>query len=225
VRDAFKTIVGGRSGNTHPPGNSPHGIEVLLKKASLDGDFAVVLLQSPDEAARLIGLDLQDSERRILANTPASTLQTMIRHTKVPRQQLSAFKTMSAVLMLAAVVAVSSLASACDIGCTPVKTKGITADDTAAVYPGLVVLQAALESYAADHDGSFITTSDWNSADNPVTAYLRTSSQLYDPWANPYHYEGIEQDSRVEDYLLQSYGPDGIDSEDDIECTKNTKNW
>ena len=76
MRDAFKTIVGGRSGNTNPSDNSPHGIEVLLKKASLDGDFARVLLQSPDEAARLIGLDLQDSERRILANTPASTLMS-----------------------------------------------------------------------------------------------------------------------------------------------------
>ena len=221
MRDGFKTIVGGRSADGRPAANSPHGIEVLLKKASVDGDFAKVLLESPEEAARLISLDLQDSEKRILLSTHRASLQSMIRHTTVNRPQLSAFKTMSAALMLAAVLAVSSLPSACDS--TP--TKGITADDPAAVYPGLVNLQAALESYATDHNGSFVSTADWNSPDNPVTEYLRTSSNLYDPWANPYHYEGTEQDGRVVDYRLESNGPDGIDSDDDIECTKDTKNW
>ena len=225
MRDAFKTIVGGRSADSKPAGDSPRGIEILLKKASVDGDFAKVLLESPEQAARLISLNLQDSERRILLNTPRGTLRTMIRNTTVKRQQMNAFKTMSASLMLAAVLAVSSLASGCDSDCSPVRTKGISADDPAAVYPGLVVLQAALESYAADHNGSFVSTADWNSPDNPVTDYLRTSSNLYDPWANPYHYEGIEQDGRVADYHLESYGPDGVDSEDDIECTKDTKNW
>ena len=219
MRDGFKTIVGGRSADNKPAGNSPHGIEVLLKKASVDEDFARVLLASPEEAARLISLDLQDSEKSILLSTPRSTLQSMIRHTTVKRHQLSVFKTMSAGLMLAAVVAVSSLGSGCDS--TP--TKGTTADDPAMVYSNLVTLQAALESYAADHDGSFVSTADWNGPNNPVTEYLRTMP--YDPWANPYHYEGVEQDGRVVDYHLQSYGPDGVDSEDDIECTKGTKNW
>jgi len=221
MRDAFKTIVGGRSADSKPAANSPRGIEILLKKASVDGDFANVLLESPEEAARLISLDLHDSERRILLNTPSSTLQTMIRHTTVKRQQLSAFKTMSAALMLAAVLAVSSLGSACDSGSTP--SKGISADDPAMVYPNLVTLQAALESYAADHDGFFVSTADWYGPNNPVTEYLRTMP--YDPWANPYHYEGVEQDGRVVDYRLQSYGPDGVDSEDDIECTKDSQNW
>lgn len=223
MRDAFKTIVGGRSGNTKPPGNSPHGIEVLLKKASLDGDFARVLLQSPDEAARLIGLDLQDSERRILANTPASTLQTMIRHTKVQRQQLGAFKTMSAALMLAAVLAASSLGTACDSACSPVNTKGITADDELAnCKVQMVTLQAGIEAYYAEHN-SFVSTEDWYGPDNPVMEYLRTPITS-DPWGNAYHYEGIEQDGRVADYRLESYGPDGVDSEDDLECTKDTDN-
>jgi hypothetical protein len=222
MRDGFKTIVGGRSADNKPASNSPHGIEVLLKKASVDGDFANVLLDSP-EAARLISLDLQESERRILLSTPRGTLQSMIRHTTVKRQQLSAFKTMSAALMLAVVVAVSSLAGGCDSDSSPVRTKGISADDPAIVYPHLVTLQAALESYAADHDGSFVTTAEWNSPDNPVTEYLRTMP--CDPWGNPYQYEGVEQDGRVVDYRLESYGPDGVDSQDDIECTKDTQNW
>jgi hypothetical protein len=100
MRDAFKTIVGGRSADTKLGGNSPRSIEILLKKASVDEDFAKILLESPEEAARLISMDLQDSERRILLNTPRSSLRTMIRHTTVKRQQLSAFKTMSAALML-----------------------------------------------------------------------------------------------------------------------------
>jgi len=219
MRDAFKTIVGGRSADNKPTANSPRGIEILLKKASVDEDFARVLLQSPEEAARLICLELQDSERSILLSTPRSTLQTMIRHTRVMRRQLSAFKTMSAALMLAAVVAVSSLPSACESA----SSKGISPDDPAMVYPQLVTLQAALEAYAADHNGVFVSTADWNGPNNPVREYLRTMP--YDPWANPYHYEGIEQDGRVVDYRLQSYGPDGVDSEDDIKCTKDSQNW
>ncbi len=70
MRDAFKTIVGGRSADSLPAGNSRRGIEILLKKASVDEDFARVLLESPEDAARLISLELQESERRILANTP-----------------------------------------------------------------------------------------------------------------------------------------------------------
>ena len=102
MRDAFKTIVGGRSVDNRPTGNSPRGMEILLKKAAVDEEFAKLLLESPEEAARLISLDLGDSEKRILLNTPRSTLETMIRNTTVKRHQLSAFRTLSASLMLAA---------------------------------------------------------------------------------------------------------------------------
>ena len=44
MRDAFKTIVGGRSTDNLPAGNSRRGIEILLKKASVDEDFAKVLV-------------------------------------------------------------------------------------------------------------------------------------------------------------------------------------
>ncbi len=223
MRDAFKTIVGGRSADSKPTGNSPRGIEILLKKASVDEGFAEVLLESPEEAARLISLDLQASERRILLSTPRSTLGSMIRHTRVQRQQLSAFKSMSAALMLAAVVAASSLGTGCDSSCSPVNTKGITADDELAnCKVQMVTLQAGIEAYYAEHS-AFVSTADWYGSDNPVTEYLRTPITS-DPWGNPYHYEGIEQDGRVADYRLESYGPDGVDSGDDLECTKDTHN-
>jgi hypothetical protein len=88
-------------------------------------------------------------------------------------------------------------------------------DDLGKCQVELVTLHAALQAYAADHNG-FVSTADWYGPDNPVTEYLRTGIP-YDPWANPYHYEGIEQGGRVVDYRLESYGPDGVDSEDDIE--------
>ncbi len=193
-----------------------HGIEVLLKKASVDARFADVLLESPDEAARLISLDLQDSERTILRSTPRSTLRSTIRNTRVLRQEMSAFRTMSAALMLAAVIAASSLAAA--FGCEQAATKGIAADDPASVYPQMVTIQAALESYWSEH-GVFLTTDQWYDPESPLNAYLRTGSVPDDPWGNAFQYEGIEQDGKVVDYLLQSYGPDGVDSDDDIECS------
>ncbi len=215
MRDAFKTIVGGRSADTKPTGNSPRGIEILLKKASVDREFAKVLLQSPEEAARLISLDLQDSERRILLNTPRSTLETMIRNTTVKRHQLSAFKTLSASLMLAAVLAVGSTACDCD---DSGQTLGITAYDVAAsVEAKMASLQQALEAYKADHNLSYPKTAEWNGPANPLKDYV-TTNELYDPWNNAFRYESVEQDGRVINYRLKSCGPDGTDSDDDVQC-------
>ena len=216
MRDAFKTIVGGRSADNRPAGNSPRGIEILLKKASVDEDFAKVLLESPEEAARLISLDLQDSERRILLNTPRGTLQTMIRHTTVKRHQLSAFKTLSASLMLAAILAIGS--TACDCDNSGQQTLGITAYDApTSVQAKMAALQEALEAYKADHNLSYPTTPEWNSSNNPLKQYVNTN-ELYDPWNNAFRYESIEQDGHVINYRLKSCGPDGMDSDDDVQC-------
>ena len=216
MRDAFKTIVGGRSADNRPMGNSPRGIEILLKKASVDREFAKVLLQSPEEAARLISLDLQDSERRILLNTPRSTLETMIRNTTVKRHQLSAFKSLSASLMLAAVLAVGS--AGCDCDDSGPQTLGTTAyDPPASVEVKMASLQQALEAYKADHALSYPTTAEWNGSNNPLHQYVNTS-ELYDPWNNAFRYESIEDDGRVVNYRLKSCGPDGTDSDDDVQC-------
>jgi len=215
VKDIFKTIVGGRSADNRPEGNSPRGIEILLKKASVDADFAGVLLTSPEEAARLISLGLQDSERKILLNTPRATLETMIRHTTVKRHQLGAFRTLSASLMLAAVLAVGSTACDCD---DSGPTLGITAYDApASVAAKMGSLQQALEAYKADHNLSYPKTAEWNSSNSPLKEYV-TTNELYDPWNNAFRYESIEQDGHVINYRLKSCGPDGMDSEDDVRC-------
>ena len=177
MRDAFKTIVEGRSVNSTSVGNFPRGLEILLKKASIDESFAHVLLESPDEAAKLISLDLGDSEKSILASTPKNTLKAMISNTKVKRHQLSAFKTMSASLMLAAIVVISSTAFECSDGDTTV-TRGIAPHDTTTDAEGIEmcvskmhILQQALEQYKTDHDGAYITTTDWHSSNNPLKDY------------------------------------------------------
>ncbi|MDM7999409.1 MAG: type II secretion system protein GspG [Dehalococcoidia bacterium] len=216
MRDAFRTIVGGRSGDRRPRGNSPHGIEILLKKASVDQEFAAVLLKSPKEAARLISLDLHDSEIAVLASTPESTLRTMIRNTKVRRHQLSAFKTMSAALMLAAILAAG--ATGCDCEDSGQQVLGTTAYDVpASAQVKMASLQNALQAYKDDHGSSYPTTSEWNSPVSPLKQYVNTN-ELYDPWNNPFHYEGIERDGKVVNYRLKSRGPDGLDSDDDIQC-------
>jgi len=216
MRDAFKTIVGGRSADNRPMGNSPRGMEILLKKASVDREFAKVLQQSPEEAARLISLDLQDSERRILLNTPRSTLETMIRSTTVKRHQLSAFRTMSASLMLAAIVVMGS--TGCDCDNSGQQTLGTSAYDVpTSAQVKMASLQHALESYRADHGSSYPTTGEWNGSDSPLKQYVNTNA-LYDPWNNAFRYESIEQDGKVINYRLKSHGPDGLDSDDDIQC-------
>jgi hypothetical protein len=215
MRDAFKTIVGGRSGDSSQGGNSPRGIEILLKKASVDKDFARLLLESREEAARLISLELNDSERKILLNTPTGTLQTMIRNTTVKRHQLSAFKTMSASVMLAAILAVGSTGCDCD---DSGKTLGTTAYDApASVERRMASLQQALEAYKEDHGLTYPKTAEWNGPVNPLKDYV-TTNELYDPWNNAFRYESVEKDSHVVNYRLKSCGPDGMDSDDDVQC-------
>ena len=212
MKDAFKTIVGGRSADGTPAGNSPRGMEILLKKASVDKDFARLLLDSPDEAARLISLDLQDSERMILVSTPKTTLEAMISHTSVKRHQLSAFRTLSASLMLAAILAAGS--TGCD--CERNQTLGTTAYGApSSVEAKMATLQQALETYKADHGSSYPTTAEWNGPDHPLQQYVNTN-ELYDPWNNRFKYESIEQNGRVVSYRLKSRGPDGQDSDDDV---------
>jgi hypothetical protein len=216
MRDAFKTIVGGRSVDNKPMGNSPRGMEILLKKAAVDEDFAKILLESPEDAARLISLKLHNSERRILLNTPRDTLQTMIRHTTVKRHQLSAFKTLSASLMLAAIVAIGSTGCECDSESQ--QTYGATAYDApTSAEVKMVALQEALEAYKADHNLSYPRTAEWNGSSNPLKQYVNTN-ELYDPWNNAFRYESVEQDGHVINYRLKSCGPDGMDSDDDVQC-------
>ena len=100
----FTTIVGGRPpGSGTSVGRIPRGIEVLVKKASVDKQFRAILLEKRAEAAPRIGLQLADAEKAMLAAIPAAQLKAIISGTKVAPQNRRAFLGKVAAAMLAAV--------------------------------------------------------------------------------------------------------------------------
>ena len=101
-----RTIVGGRPrGRGSDRAGVPRGIEVLIKKASLDHAFCRLLLEQRAAAAREIGLELTSAETAILASVPEAQLQAMIDRTQVPDAQRRAFLGSLGAAMLSAVVA------------------------------------------------------------------------------------------------------------------------
>ena len=104
----FTTIVGGR-----PPGSGtkvgaiPRGIEVLVKKASVDPEFRQILLEKRGEAAKEIELELTEAERNTLSSIPAEQLEKIIDNTKVRPEHRVIFLGNVGKLMLAAVVTVA----------------------------------------------------------------------------------------------------------------------
>lgn len=98
------TIVGGRPpGSGQPLGPIPRGIEVLLKKAAVDPDFRLHLLQGRAAAADLLGLRLEAAEALMLAAAPAEQLEAVIARTIVPQEHRRAFLGQAVAAMLAAV--------------------------------------------------------------------------------------------------------------------------
>jgi len=121
------TIVGGRPpGSGQSVGAIPRGIEVLVKKASVDDDFKTLLLRKRARAAEAIGLKLDPSEAMMLAAVPRSQLETIIAQTSVPREHRRVFLGRAAVAMLAAIGVTTA-------GCLPADyppvTDGIRPDD------------------------------------------------------------------------------------------------
>jgi len=86
-QDAVRTtIVGGRPpGSGQPVGPIPRGIEVLVKKASVDPAFRELLLTERAAAAERIGLELEPAEMLMLAAAPRDQLEAVIRQTTVPQ--------------------------------------------------------------------------------------------------------------------------------------------
>lgn len=119
------TIVGGR-----PPGAGqglgpiPRGVEVLVKKASVDPSFRDILLERRAEAAREIGLELDPAEVMMLRAVPAAQLQAIIAKAVVPQAHRRAFLGRAAAAMLAAL---GFGLEGCDRGGEP-GTKGIRPD-------------------------------------------------------------------------------------------------
>lgn len=101
-----RTIVGGRP---RPRGRGragiPRGIEVLIKKASLDPAFCQLLLDQRAGAAAQIALELTPAERAILEAVPEAQLVGMIENTRVPDIQRRAFLGQLGAAMLATLAA------------------------------------------------------------------------------------------------------------------------
>lgn len=111
------TIVGGRPpGCGKPVGEVPRGIEVLVKKASIDRLFREKLLEMRSACADLIGLSLTPTEKTMLDSIPEKQLVSIINNTKVQPGISSAFMTYTAAIMLAA------------LGCTAPLSKATTED-------------------------------------------------------------------------------------------------
>lgn len=80
----------------------PRGLEVLLKKASVDAEFCALLLENRADAGATIGLDLDPAERAMLNAMPTEQLDAIIHQTRVPPQDRRIFLGKVASLMLAA---------------------------------------------------------------------------------------------------------------------------
>jgi hypothetical protein len=86
------------------PGAIPRGVEVLLKKASVDPEFRRLLLKERGGAARTINLELTEAEREMLAHIPAEQLELIINSTKVKPEHRLVFLGVVGALMLAALI-------------------------------------------------------------------------------------------------------------------------
>ncbi|MCP4231931.1 MAG: hypothetical protein GY771_17520 [bacterium] len=83
-------------------GKIPRGIEVLIKKASVDPEFKGRLLEERAECARRIDLELKPVETAILNGIPPEQLDAIIGSTRVNPKQRPAFLGYAAAAMLAA---------------------------------------------------------------------------------------------------------------------------
>ncbi|MFH1230890.1 MAG: hypothetical protein V1709_05270 [Planctomycetota bacterium] len=124
------TIVGGR-----PPGSTknslpiPRGIEVLVKKASVDPEFRALLLAKRDESAKEIGLELSPMEKNIIRSAPESQLISIVNSIKVSPHLKPILLGKVAGVMLAALTAASL--SGCfieDSGSSDLRSGGIRPD-------------------------------------------------------------------------------------------------
>ena len=87
----------------------PRGIEVLVKKASIDAEFRALLMESRLDAAASIGLELKPAEMAMLEAIPPRQLEAIIAAAKVDPPARPAFlgKVAAAMLIALGATAVS----------------------------------------------------------------------------------------------------------------------
>jgi hypothetical protein len=119
------TIVGGRPpGSGKDVGQIPRGIEVLVKKASVDPVFRRLLLDKRAKAADEIGLKLSPAEVSMLTAIPVAQLEAVIAAAKVEDHHRAIFMGKVAAVMLAA-LAVGAAVLCPTLGIQPDPSKGI----------------------------------------------------------------------------------------------------
>lgn len=110
----------------------PVGIEVLVKKASVDPEFRQILLEKREAVAREIGLELTESEQKMLLSISNEQLEKIIDNTKVKPEHRNIFRGKAVKLMLAAAagLAVVSMLSVttCTAGISPDRVRKMQID-------------------------------------------------------------------------------------------------
>jgi hypothetical protein len=82
------TIVGGRPQAPRSMRTDiPRGLEILIKKASVDPEFKAELLKKREKFAEELNIQLDASEAAMLACVPVSHLEKMIQATEIPQAQ------------------------------------------------------------------------------------------------------------------------------------------
>jgi len=89
-----------------PPGQ---GLEILVKKASVDAEFRQLLLADRVAAAKRISLELSPTEAALIAAVPARQLEQIIASTHVPQEHRRAFLGTAAAAMLAVTTGTAAL--------------------------------------------------------------------------------------------------------------------
>jgi len=125
-QEILTTIVGGRpQAESGRSTGIPRGMEVLLKKASVDPDFRERLLRDRSRAAGFIDLVLTPVEAAMLDIAPQAQLEAVIAHTTVePGHRAVFLGRIAAATLLALGVAVTG----CSQSSTP-SPLGITPDE------------------------------------------------------------------------------------------------
>lgn len=206
------TTVGGRAGGHGRLKDFPRGIEVLLKKATVDPGFRELLLRDPFAAADSIELSLQDSERRILVNTPESGA---CRHDpqhlrpQAARRQLPEAEGAGAPAPPGGLDGCSRRGGNQGSRSGPICIRQGRRDGQDGADPeGPRAVQDRARQLP-DHE-------EWLSATNPLEGYIATT-YLYDPWKRKFHYEGVEtQAGAIDNYRLECLGENPDDPYDNI---------
>lgn len=129
--------------------DTPRGLEVLLKKASVDAEFRALLLADRAQACAAIDLNLDPAETAMLNTMPPEQLDAIIQRTRVRPEDRRAFLGKAASIMLAALgVGVSGCKKKSEPGPGPrPASRGHAADNPGRLRPAQPLSPDALSEH------------------------------------------------------------------------------